>query len=166
MPSTVFLSTKILFLILDNLSIMATLLPTHGIAADIRASDSPSSPSDPKRLRWWIFSCIAFVIIAPTVSTIIGLKVHAGDLEYYGAKDTGFSGRTVCTKSSVPSILLLRVFRLDLIRSCPYCSWPEGRNHDHGLDDRRRKELTLLKGQSACMHGCQHILWQVRIVCC
>jgi hypothetical protein len=96
---------------------MTTLLPTHGItpAADIRKSDSPSSPSDPKRLRWWIFSCIAFVIIAPTVSTIIGLKVHAGDLEYEGAKDTGFSGKTVIPKFPSVPVLLLIVFRLDLI---------------------------------------------------
>ena len=100
---------------------MTTLLPTRGIAADIRASDSPSSPSDPKRLRWWIFSCIAFVIIAPAISTIIGLKLHGGDLKYEGAKDTGFSGRTVSIKSSV-FLILLTVFCLDLIQSCPYRS--------------------------------------------
>ncbi len=88
---------------------MTTLLPTHGItpAADIRASDLPSPPSDAKRLRRWIFSCIAFVIIAPTVSTIIGLKVHAGDLKYEGAKDTGYSGRVVNIKISLCSLTVV-----------------------------------------------------------
>jgi hypothetical protein len=51
---------------------------------------------DPKRLRWWIFCCIAFVVIAPSVSTIIGLKIHAGQLSYDGTMRDDFTGRIVC----------------------------------------------------------------------
>ena len=100
---------------------------------------------NPKRLRWWIFSCIAFVVIAPLVSTIIGLKTHAPPLSFDGTKRTEFPGRIVCIQTYIWQGLELNVC-LDIIRSHPHRGRSENWDHDLGLDNPWRTEIALLKG--------------------
>ncbi|KAF8157809.1 hypothetical protein B0H34DRAFT_674338 [Crassisporium funariophilum] len=46
------------------------------------------------RLRWWICFSLGFLIIAPIVSVLLGLNVHARDFQYLDTNTT-FNGRTV-----------------------------------------------------------------------
>lgn len=47
-------------------------------------------------LRWWIASCLAFLALAPLVSIMLGLHLHARDFQYSAdATAPEFVGRTV-----------------------------------------------------------------------
>ena len=69
--------------------------PEVGLSRTKTLVDTPPALG-PKRLRLWIFCCLAFIVIAPTVSTIIGIKIHAGQLSFDGSKQSSsYPGRTV-----------------------------------------------------------------------
>lgn len=86
-----------------GLSRMKTLVDT--VAIDTQAELGP------KRLRLWIFCCLAFIVIAPTVSTIIGIKIHAGQLSFDGSQQASYSGRTVRIRTLLNSRVLNNLSR-------------------------------------------------------
>lgn len=48
------------------------------------------------RLRLWLATCLAFVILAPLISIIMGVTLHAKEMRYPGGEGLNvFSGRTV-----------------------------------------------------------------------
>ncbi|KAF9054820.1 hypothetical protein BJ165DRAFT_1440935 [Panaeolus papilionaceus] len=48
-----------------------------------------------KHLRWWIISCVVFLISAPILSIMLGLNLHTRDFEYKNPANSNFNGRTL-----------------------------------------------------------------------
>jgi hypothetical protein len=56
----------------------------------------PYKPLSVLRLRLWLATCVAFTILAPLVSIIMGVTLHARDMRYPGDEGLDvFPGRTV-----------------------------------------------------------------------
>ncbi|KAF8810243.1 hypothetical protein BYT27DRAFT_7253830 [Phlegmacium glaucopus] len=65
--------------------------------SDIAATIQPEQNETENRrilFRWWIVSCLGFLILSPAISVLLGLKLHARDFQYLDNKST-FDGRTV-----------------------------------------------------------------------
>lgn len=57
---------------------------------------NPYKPLSVLRLRLWLATCVAFAILAPLVSIIMGVTLHARDMHYPGDEGLDvFPGRTV-----------------------------------------------------------------------
>ncbi|RXW22275.1 hypothetical protein EST38_g3568 [Candolleomyces aberdarensis] len=50
----------------------------------------------PTRVKWWLAVCVAFTILAPVISIIMGWTLHAKEMAYPGPGDIPlFQGRTI-----------------------------------------------------------------------
>ncbi|PPQ76171.1 hypothetical protein CVT24_006597 [Panaeolus cyanescens] len=56
-----------------------------------------------KHLRWWIISCVVFLISAPILSIMLGLNLHTRDFEYKKKPSVSFEGRTLLMQARLIS---------------------------------------------------------------
>lgn len=55
----------------------------------------PTKPLSPLRLKLWLGMCIAFTILAPVISIVLGVTAHSREMSYPGTDAPPFDGRTV-----------------------------------------------------------------------
>ena len=77
---------------------MASIIPSEpNLQSGLANEDSRAERRHRKILRTWIASCVVFLVIAPLVSILLGLHLHARDFQYIPDENISppFNGRTV-----------------------------------------------------------------------
>ena len=75
-------------------SLVQSQLVAMGVVNHDGSPPKPAKPMSILRIRLWIALCVAFFVLAPLISVLLGYQLHAKDMDY-GPIDHLFEGRTV-----------------------------------------------------------------------